>query len=66
MITDWQKKKVAILGFGIEGLSSAQFLREKGAGVWILDRKQKEKILITKWQHTLNNWELSLFLAKIT
>jgi UDP-N-acetylmuramoylalanine--D-glutamate ligase len=44
MITDWQKKKIAILGFGIEGLSSAQFLREKGADVWILDRKQKENL----------------------
>ena len=44
MITDWQKKKVAILGFGIEGLTSAQFLQKKGADVWILDRKQKENL----------------------
>ena len=44
MITDWQNKKVAILGFGIEGLASAQFLHKKGASVWILDRKQKENL----------------------
>jgi UDP-N-acetylmuramoylalanine--D-glutamate ligase len=44
MITDWQKKKVAILGFGVEGLTSAQFLQKKGAEVWILDRKQKENL----------------------
>ena len=44
MITDWQNKKVAILGFGIEGLSSAQFLHRKGASVWILDKKQKENL----------------------
>jgi len=42
MISDWQKKKVAILGFGIEGLSTAQFLQKKGADVWILDKRQKE------------------------
>jgi UDP-N-acetylmuramoylalanine--D-glutamate ligase len=44
MITDWQKKNVAVLGLGIEGLTSAKFLKEKGAEVWILDRKQKENL----------------------
>src|SRR5579872_755174 len=42
MITDWEKKKVAILGCGMEGLTTAEFLQKKGATVWILDRKQKE------------------------
>lgn len=44
MITDWKNKKVAVLGLGIEGVSSAEFLKKKGASVWILDRKQKENI----------------------
>ncbi|SRR6266568_2491475 len=44
MITDWHKKKVAILGFGIEGLASAEFVQKNGAEVWILDRKQKENL----------------------
>jgi UDP-N-acetylmuramoylalanine--D-glutamate ligase len=44
MITDWKKKKIAILGFGIEGLAMLQFLKEKGATVWVLDRKQKENL----------------------
>src|SRR5882672_7735623 len=43
MITDWKKKKVALLGFGVEGLETLRFLHKKGADVWILDKKQKEK-----------------------
>jgi len=42
MIIDWQNKKVAILGFGIEGMETARFLQKKGASVWILDKRQKE------------------------
>ena len=41
---DWKNKKVAILGLGIEGLSSARFLQKKGATIWILDRKKKEHL----------------------
>ncbi|HVA96478.1 MAG TPA: UDP-N-acetylmuramoyl-L-alanine--D-glutamate ligase [Candidatus Acidoferrales bacterium] len=44
MITDWQNKKVAILGFGIEGLETLKFLQKKGVDVWVLDKKQKENI----------------------
>ena len=44
MITDWQKKNVAILGFGIEGMETLKFLQGKGASVWILDKKQKENL----------------------
>ncbi len=43
MITDWKKKKVALLGFGVEGLETLRFLQKKGADVWVLDRKQKEQ-----------------------
>lgn len=41
---DWKNKKVAILGFGVEGLSSAKFLQKKGALIWILDKKKKEHL----------------------
>ena len=44
MITDWKKKNIAILGCGVEGLATAQFLHKKGANVWILDRRQKENL----------------------
>lgn len=44
MITNWQKKKVAILGFGVEGLASLHYLQKQGASVWVLDRKQKEDL----------------------
>lgn len=36
---DFQGKKIAVLGSGIEGESSAKFLTEKGARVTILDKK---------------------------
>ena len=42
MGNEWKNKKVAILGFGIEGLSSLEFLRKQGASVRVLDRREKE------------------------
>ncbi|GDX62197.1 UDP-N-acetylmuramoylalanine--D-glutamate ligase [Candidatus Levyibacteriota bacterium] len=39
MITDWKNKKVAIIGYGVEGKSSAVYLAEKGAIITILDRQ---------------------------
>ena len=44
MITEWENKKVGILGCGVEGVSSAKYLKEKGAHVWLLDKKKKEHI----------------------
>jgi len=44
MITDWHKKKVALLGFGVEGVETLKFLSKKGASIWILDRRQKESL----------------------
>lgn len=41
---DWSDKNVAVLGLGVEGLSNLQFLKEKNANVWVLDRRQKEDI----------------------
>lgn len=44
MITDWKKKKVAIFGLGIEGVSVLPFLKKNGASIYVLDRRQKENI----------------------
>lgn len=50
MVSDWKDKKVAILGVGIEGISSARFLVERGARVTFLDRKEDiRKMLNDKW-----------------
>src|SRR3989344_9158469 len=37
---DFKNKKIAIIGEGIEGISSAKYLKSKGAKVTILDQKQ--------------------------
>lgn len=44
MNIDWKNKKVAILGLGIEAVSSAEILVKKGASVWVLDKEQKDNI----------------------
>ncbi|MCL5970170.1 MAG: UDP-N-acetylmuramoyl-L-alanine--D-glutamate ligase [Patescibacteria group bacterium] len=43
-MNDFKGKKTGILGLGLEGMSSAKFLLEKGAEVTILDRKEKEEL----------------------
>ncbi len=42
MIKDWKNKKVAILGLGIEGISTAEFLADKECDISMLDKKNKE------------------------
>lgn len=44
MITDWTHKHVAIVGFGVEGLSTLKFLKGKGAYVVVLDKKSKQDL----------------------
>ena len=44
MIDDFSGKKIAVLGGGAEGLSSALFLKEKGAQVTVLDQKREDEI----------------------
>lgn len=44
MTTDFKNKTIAVLGFGVEGLSSAQFLQKMGANVFVLDKKKKEDV----------------------
>ncbi len=46
-------KKIAVIGFGIEGLSSAKFLKEKGAEVIVLDKNQGKNYL-----NNLNQYDL--------
>lgn len=40
MINDFNNKKVAVLGLGIEGVSSVRFLLKHGAEVTVLDQKE--------------------------
>ncbi len=37
-------KQIAILGLGIEGLTTLQFLTKYGASVWVLDKRKKEEL----------------------
>ena len=45
MQNNFQHKKIAVIGEGLEGLSSAKYLKDKGAGVIILDKKQGDNYL---------------------
>lgn len=42
---DFKNKKIAVIGEGVEGKSSAQFLKKQGANVEIRDQKQGESYL---------------------
>ena len=44
-MTDFKNKKIAVIGAGVEGLSSEKFLKEKGAKVTVLDKNQTEDYL---------------------
>ena len=50
---NFKNKKIAIIGNGIEGESSAKYLREQGAVVSILDKVQGEDYL-----KNLNEYDL--------
>jgi len=41
---EFKGKKIAVLGTGIEGLSSAKFLKEAGALVTLLDQKNQDQL----------------------
>ena len=44
MITDWNNKKVCVIGAGVEGISSAKFFKKHGALVTILDQKLRSEL----------------------
>src|SRR6185369_13293218 len=44
MSIDVKNKKIAILGFGMEGVASAKYLHEKGGKIWVLDKRKKEEL----------------------
>src|SRR4030042_5768021 len=54
-LTNFKNKKVAVVGAGIEGLSTARFLTKKGARVYLSDEKAKEELdgLVLKESETL-------------
>ena len=43
-VKKFKDKKIAVLGIGIEGISSAKYLVEKGAKVTLLDKKEEDRI----------------------
>ena len=63
---DFKNKKIAIIGEGIEGLSSAKYLREKGADIVILDEKSGSNYLkdISKYDLIVRSPGVKLELLK--
>ncbi|RJP46790.1 MAG: UDP-N-acetylmuramoyl-L-alanine--D-glutamate ligase [Armatimonadetes bacterium] len=43
MINDFKGKRVAVLGFGMEGISTVKFLSKHGADVIVLDRREEKE-----------------------
>jgi len=54
---NWKDRKVAILGFGVEGISTAKYLAKKGAHITVFDQKEKEQ-LDTRQKETLKDLQL--------
>ncbi len=50
---NFKGKKIAVVGFGLEGEASAKYLKEHGADVTVLDKKQGEDYL-----ENLNQYDL--------
>ncbi len=42
---DFKDKNIAVIGAGVEGMSSAEFLKKNGANVTILDLKDSDDYL---------------------
>ncbi len=52
---DWKNKKIAVLGLGVEGIASFEYFKDKGALLWVLDRRQREDLdqdLLTRAEAT--------------
>ncbi len=44
MLSNFKNKKVAVLGLGVEGISSARFLLKNGVNVVVLDARKREEV----------------------
>lgn len=44
LLADLKNKKIAVLGFGVEGMSTVRFLHKKGINAWILDKREKDEV----------------------
>jgi len=62
MKSDFKGKKIAVLGLGVEGLSSALYLREKGADVTVFDKQPEEAFEKARLQH-LEELGITFFLG---
>lgn len=60
---DFTNKNIAILGMGIEGMSSALYLAKKGAVVTVLDEKE-EKDLVQEEIEKLGNEDIRIITGK--
>src|SRR3989344_8918297 len=48
---DFKGKKVAVLGFGLEGKDAASFLIKKNANVFVYDKKQKSELEVSPFEN---------------
>jgi len=60
---DFKNKKIAVVGFGIEGLSSALYLAGKGAEVTVFDKNKEfsEKVAVEEAKKMKVNFVLGEF-----
>ncbi|HYM65065.1 MAG TPA: UDP-N-acetylmuramoyl-L-alanine--D-glutamate ligase [Candidatus Sulfotelmatobacter sp.] len=63
---DFKNKKIAVIGEGLEGKSSAKYLKEKGASVTILDQKKGKEYLsnLSKYDLIVRSPGINLELLK--
>ena len=62
-MNDFKGKKIAVLGLGVEGISSALYLKEKGASVTVLDEKEKKEFS-QETMEQLNNEAIDIVVGK--
>lgn len=62
MKPDFKGKKIGVLGLGIEGLSSALYLREKGAAVTVFDKQPEASFERERLKH-LEELGIAFFLG---
>ncbi|PJE75567.1 UDP-N-acetylmuramoyl-L-alanine--D-glutamate ligase [Candidatus Uhrbacteria bacterium CG10_big_fil_rev_8_21_14_0_10_48_11] len=66
---DWRGKKVAVVGFGIEGEANAEYLLAAGALVTVCDKCEAAALgeRYQRWQDKVSEWRLgSSYLERLT